>query len=1258
MKSSKQNEMRFSFRDIITRLIFSNNTTKAKSFPYVKDIFNAIFGVDSETNTLTITANEQYLQKNMDYLLRHAVHGRLQQVKLLDALSEFWERHMFNYNVDDVNKNISNILKETNISYKPSNSNFDKFFDFLASSEYCDIIGQDTKIILEMRKGDAPFNHRNYSQEAFVYLLVSSLYLNKSEMPEDISKKRRNASASFGEYLKNRKKEISEIDAAPTLLSPAVYAEMHNKEISLRKRLELVAEQQLNTAAKYAGRLSALSHKSVENLPVIQVSVLNEKNDNISLSDLIITHELKKARLVGIGGSGKSCFLITLGNNLTNSNVIPLYIPMNELHGKSIAEYITGLLDAEYTEITDNRTAVRDFLNGELGLTSVLLLDGFNEITDSEERSRIAKELRDISQELIVVITSRYEITELYDIESYEKLTISPISVETAEKFINESVPGYSSEIMDMISDFSTEGKRTLLPFISTPMALVLLVTVYKQKNNELIHERVENIGQLIENYIQCISCCSRESFFCNETIDKLAYTGLNMSVIGSYEIDSGSCLCGYIKNTAHTDKAQFFSSSLLKSFTTQDNGKVSFIHQNFRDGFAALYLHSVLLFGDSGEINRFFELNISSDVKKLLADMISGSDCIKKQLSKNFDSLSAQCVGTLISVAAAAEDDLSGYDLSELDLTASSLNSTKLYNKANGSIANLSHSRINLSTISASGHTGKIDALLFLINRFIVSFAKDSFYCFDMELKKQYILVYCESSPITDAIKFSDDTVVVNHTSGLLNVYKYYIKDDRLYFEMTDALDHSTPKSHSIVLFGNRVYGAYYDGTIFSFGITGHKISGHVPEEYKYNAENRSSDALNFHTGPRLAVWGEKLCACFGNRLTVFKTENDKLTLLLQKEESYDSDIHDMIVFDEHLFLNVRTRVNTLIAVYDGRMKRISSSPKEHNHSFFGIDRFAISPGGLYAAVNIEDSAFQAGVWKILLSTNGVETSSCFGTRHTMPVNVCLPFRYKKQDYIATGSTDRSVEILKEKNNELSLIHNFPGHYEGIHSFCMNDNGDLLTAQYSGEISLWKSTDSGWKCDESWKHHDWAWHVRCIKLNKKYYIISCSYDHTIIVYNLTDHKLLLNPIKFDSRITTLGVIPDDSMIKIICGISKTVNPSTEMNVVQTTVSIPKSPKAGNNHIVSTQKIRSNATISELPSNMQIRCVEFYNGRTVICFGDRRSSRVFDYTGTSVTEIQNDYFKNIGIRCISFMGNVNVYGGDDPKGSGGKVLLV
>ena len=112
------------------------------------------------------------------------------------------------------------------------------------------------------------------------------------------------------------------------------------------------------------------------------------------------------------------------------------------------------------------------------------------------------------------------------------------------------------------------------------------------------------------------------------------------------------------------------------------------------------------------------------------------------------------------------------------------------------------------------------------------------------------------------------------------------------------------------------------------------------------------------------------------------------------------------------------------------------------------------------------------------------------------------------------------------------------------------------------------------------------------------------------------------------------------------------------MNVVQTTVSIPKSPKAGNNHIVSTQKIRSNATISELPSNMQIRCVDFYNGRTVICFGDRRSSRVFDYTGTSVTEIQNDYFKNIGIRCISFMGNVNVYGGDDPKGSGGKVLLV
>lgn len=1279
----KEQVLNFCFMDIVTNIVYPITNSEKKpnkdsileyTYSSIKDIFNAIFKVNDELCNLKFKNNGEPRENRliincenvaellddkraMKNLLLHAKGNRIYQVPCLKEIYKFWAKMttIRTYPIDNVINNINAILvkKSESINFNPADSAFDKFFELL------DYSGDDEKAIInEIRKKPSIKNSdgkwHDYSKEAFVYLLVASLYLKKEEFPSDNSKYSNCLSTTFVEYLRARIERINNADSQTVGYSPEVSAAVQNTETSFRLRLTAAAEHQLDTAAKYAERLSSMLRTEAAKLPVIDVSPMDNNNNSVKLHEEIIERRLNRAHLVGIGGAGKSRYLITLGSSLLNNSTIPMYIPLNELHGRNIAEYITELLDAEYTEASNNKTAVRDFLNGELGCTSVLLLDGFNEITDSVERSRIAVELRDFSPDLIVVITSRYEITELYDIDNYKKLTLSSVGINDAVKFIKDAVPKHCNELIGMVSECNDDGKQTLLPFMSTPMALTLLVSAYKQRNCKLIHESPKNIGQLIENYIQCISCCTEDSFFSDETIDRLAYIGLEMSVKGIYEIDLGSCLRGYARDTVHTDKAKSFFSDLFRSFTRQNDSKVSFVHQNFRDGFAALFLHSVLMFGNAEELNRYFELSISNDVRRLLADVVSGSDCIRKHFADNYENLSAQCIGQLISVASQAEEDLSEYDFSELDLTASKLNSVKLYNKKSGNIADLSNSKINISTISANGHTGKIDALLFLLNRFVVSFAKDSFYCFDMERRSGYILVCCENSPVTDAIKYMNDTVIVNHTCGHITVYRYYIENNTLHFEKTDSLEQSSLKSHSITLYGRRIYGVCYGGTIFSFGISDYRISDYVSEEFKCNGENKSLDALNFHTGPRIAVWGERLCACLGNRVVILVVNNGKLTESAEINEISDGDIHDIIAFDGKLYLNVRTAESTSIAVYDAKPECAGRCQEKHSRSFLGIDRFSIGKSGLYAAINIEDTSFQAGVRKISLGADGIAVAALNGTRHTMSVNVCLPFRYKKQDYVATGSTDRSVEILREKNDELSLISAFAGHYEGIHSFCLTNSGEIITAQYSGEVSVWECTGGSWKCTESWKHHDWVWHVRNVRLNKKDCVISCSYDHTIIVYNLTDHEFLIRPIKSDSRITAMGVVPKSNSIRILYGIAAAEDPSTELNAVQTTLAVSKGASVS----VSTVKIMLNSAIAKPPLNMPIRCIESDKDNSIICCSDSTSSRVFSCSDTTVCEIKNECFRNIKIRCVSFDGDMTVYGGDDSNSRSGKVLLV
>lgn len=246
---------------------------------------------------------------------------------------------------------------------------------------------------------------------------------------------------------------------------------------------------------------------------------------------------------------------------------------------------------------------------------------------------------------------------------------------------------------------------------------------------------------------------------------------------------------------------------------------------------------------------------------------------------------------------------------------------------------------------------------------------------------------------------------------------------------------------------------------------------------------------------------------------------------------------------FEEALLINIENAVDNgnrsskVIAVKEHIEYPVTERPHDGRTGFKGWNSFsAIHRKEVYLAANIEDSPESAGLLRIFSDsiTNYLGVDYC-GNNHSMSVNCAVCFSYESREYIAAGSTERSVEILEAQNDGGTILYHLDGHDNGIHYIDIVNDDEIYAAHYSGEVSKWLDCGDRWRCMQVWAPHTfWVWECRYINVDGTGYIISCSYDKKISVINAETGEIIIMITEPQSRVIALMKYTSFQCLKIL----------------------------------------------------------------------------------------------------------------------------
>jgi len=174
---------------------------------------------------------------------------------------------------------------------------------------------------------------------------------------------------------------------------------------------------------------------------------------------------IRKVQLIGNGGMGKTVSLLQIWKDYLNDSgnkTIPIYISLNDYNSASEMElknnYLINKIGKEYLQKPNLLAAEINFMwdlfnNGiesnNLKFPSVLLmLDGYNEITI--DKTAIDKSIREISECLGVqlVITSRYELKNYFVYQDSVILNMLPLNDERIKTYIESKNQNMQEKIL------------------------------------------------------------------------------------------------------------------------------------------------------------------------------------------------------------------------------------------------------------------------------------------------------------------------------------------------------------------------------------------------------------------------------------------------------------------------------------------------------------------------------------------------------------------------------------------------------------------------------------------------------------------------------------------------------------------------------------------------------------------------------------------------------------------------------------------
>ncbi len=522
--------------------------------------------------------------------------------------------------------------------------------------------------------------------------------------------------------------------------------------------------------------------------PSLSATVKDNKGQGYTLGASLAARwgqEKPHILLLGDGGMGKTVSLIHLWKALLEKNQqdtrqpIPLFVSLKEYNTVPEIErhnFISSRIAWHYLRERKNSgettNAFWDFImeKPELDITRlVLLLDGFNEITlDASLRSPLLLELQEISQKangVQMVLSSRHEMNFNWA-TGFQTMALQPLDSSRVERYLRQYGVSVPHDIQ-------------LQQVLQNPMMLTLyansseIVKQHKVNPQFDFKPRTTTQGELLWNYLEVqivklsdlLGVESPDFHFHKFIIQHfLPYIGYEMEKAGKFEVDKNVLkelvieACEYFYKEEFTDAYPEYESYLdgfnLERLDFPEKGKrferiselicrklnmmkqkqksYEFIHQNFRDYFAAVHILNELHRDINNESlpqilkYRTFSLTIRRFMGEIegeayqCEDDIPSATVLMQALDAFRNLFETDVIGysvwNIVNVWKVARQHLGGADFSYLNLLKTGLHDVSCF-KRNGSkyqSASFNFSLVSEKDFLAQGHSSDVYCLSF----------------------------------------------------------------------------------------------------------------------------------------------------------------------------------------------------------------------------------------------------------------------------------------------------------------------------------------------------------------------------------------------------------------------------------------------------------------------------------------------------------------------------------------------------------------
>ena len=869
---------------------------------------------------------------------------------------------------------------------------------------------------------------------------------------------------------------------------------------------------------KNQGRYKSYSNQKYKISKIKNTFKISTEPESKSLEEIVFMNgTVNNVSICGRGGSGKTFQLIHLAEYILSpdnkkDNVEPLYIPLNQFN--TIPDGYENLIEKKiYDLLNEYNIDTKKFLSCEgnyFGKTPLLLLDGLNEITDSNSRQEIISDITEIKtnhKNVRIVISSRLD----HSFSFIQGDTSSPFIKAEVNNLNDDQINGYlrDNNINLNILDLTHE-KRELL---KTPQGLVMYAELYSNSPDFT----VDSLGSLLKVYISHIGQIDDIDDYNN--LSEIAYTMVQNGVFR-------------IRRDDLNGKIIFSDKEKVSSILTSIGKSYEFTHQNFRDYFAAYWLCiKIQDIADGSNYkdmindirNVFKNGNIFNDeILQLTSDLIDVT-IVQSVITYIQQHDIGECdfsfaISNLIRIAAlkTQEHDISFLDLSGLDLRKVNLNGYLLYHKDRK--VEFENTKISNSTFTHPGLQGGSAAISYYKNyrsEYLAAFSATNVLIYDIQENiwecyrnmPNMIWTHCYCNLLID------NSLYIVYGGRQLKLQCYIPEKNKSYSLLESELLSENGKNNiicSIVSLNENdliyfvstgsIYYLNHDALPYNNnGVTPiliFKIENFIENMPRHKCRLTKSNEYIYASAANV------IYRCNISNLILAIANNDFNNLFEIYKEYADELIYDICFTDNKLYINLGRKVTCIDILHDNfELAPVGVNKLDDDFKIFR--KFSVEKKGVVVC-GIDSKNFNkcVNMYRFHIDKRKIVMQPIHGMQK-LSINSSVCYNFMGRLRIASVSDDRSVQIIAPENEDIDIIMH-EGAYYGIHDIAIVSEIEIVSAQYDGSISYWKKENDSWICQKVFPiHTDWVWTVKYYSP----YIISCSYDGTVKITNINSNK-------------------------------------------------------------------------------------------------------------------------------------------------------